>query len=80
MFPNPANEYAFARINLDEDINPEIKLITVYDLLGNQVYNEECKANIMKLEVAHLPVGSYMVSATDILGRIYTGKLIVSRY
>ena len=80
LFPNPANEYAFARINLDEDINPEIKLITVYDLLGNQVYNEECKANIMKLEVAHLPVGSYMVSATDILGRIYTGKLIVSRY
>ena len=80
LFPNPANEYAFAKINLDEDINPEIKLISVYDLMGDQVYREECKANIMKLEVAHLPIGNYMVSATDILGRIYSGKLVVSRF
>jgi fimbrial isopeptide formation D2 family protein len=79
LFPNPANEYAFARINIDEDINPEIKLISVYDLLGSQVYSEECKANVMKLEVAHLPIGNYMVSATDIYGKVYTGKLIISR-
>ena len=80
LFPNPANDHAFAKINLEDDVNPEIVAITVYDLMGNQVHYEECKTNVLKLEVEHLQVGSYMVSASDILGRIYSGKLIISRY
>ena len=48
--------------------------------MGNQVHSEECKTNVLKLEVEHLNVGSYMVTATDILGRIYSGKLIISRF
>ncbi len=80
LFPNPANDHAFAKINLDDDVNPEIVNITVYDLMGNQVHFEECKTSVLKLEVEHLNVGSYMVSATDILGRIYSGRLIISRY
>ena len=81
LFPNPANEYSYARLSLDQDVNPEIKEITIYTLGGNILFKgEDINLTLLKLDVKLLSAGTYIVSALDIYGNKYSGNLIVSPY
>lgn len=80
LFPNPANDYSFARISIDNELDPEISEIRIYTQSGDEVYSELGSSNIMRLDVSNLPIGLYFVKALGIDGKEFSGKLQVIKF
>lgn len=80
LFPNPANDYSFARIAIDNELDQEISQIKIFTQSGEVVYSEVGNSNVMKLDVSNLPLGLYFVKAISLDGKEFSGKLQVIKF
>ena len=76
LFPNPANEYVQLQIDLPEVLpNVQVRLLNV---LGAEVLRQDIgnvQAQTVKLPVAHLPAGTYLLQLTS--GSLQLSRKIV---
>ena len=76
VFPNPANEYVQLQIDLPEVLpNVQVRLLNV---LGAEVLRQDIgnvQAQTVKLPVAHLPAGTYLLQLTS--GSLQLSRKIV---
>lgn len=70
LYPNPAQDY----VNI-ELTNEQPALIEVFDLLGKIVLKQNSKGKLIKLDIAHLPKGNYIITAKQ-KGVFSTQKLV----
>jgi uncharacterized repeat protein (TIGR01451 family) len=77
LFPNPAKQVCYAYAKALGKVNPDLMDITVTSMDGNRVMNMKGGNSLTSIHVADLIPGVYVVSAKDINGKFYLGKLIV---
>ena len=62
LFPNPANEEV--QIVFNQNISADVQ-IAVYDLVGRQVLVQDASNEVVSLNVASLPTGTYLVTISS---------------
>lgn len=66
IFPNPASDVVNFQIAPDSKLGDDI-VITIYDLLGNIIYEEQCTAGTVTIPLpTEMPAGMYIVTFEDI--------------
>ena len=68
-FPNPAEHF----LNIESDQN--IESLSVFNMIGQQIYNEQLQKNTAVLDVSELQTGMYIVKAS-INGKSATSRII----
>ena len=68
-FPNPTDHF----LNIQSDQN--IESLSVFNIMGQQIYNEQLQKNTAVLDVSKLQTGMYLVKAT-INGKSTTSRII----
>ncbi len=58
IYPNPVVDF----LSFNEDVMPES--IVVYNLLGQQIFAKKIESNNKKINVSHLPLGTYVLKLT----------------
>lgn len=73
IYPNPANNYVTVSI---EEVLPKIQTISIQDLTGRIVYQENCDCHTTRIDVSQLPKGLYLITLQNREASI-TEKLLV---
>jgi|GEM_PF-5645854 len=76
IFPNPASDVVYFEISPDSKLGDNV-LISIYDLLGNIIYEEQCTAGTVQVPLpTDMPAGMYIVTFEDINRKaIITSKM-----
>ena len=70
IFPNPAADVVNFEITPDSKLGDDV-VITIYDLLGNIIYEEQCSAGTVSVPLpTEMPSGMYIVTFEDINRKI----------
>jgi len=74
-YPNPTNDFVYIEL---EDINSELKALTIFDKLGRQIqyHMNEISADRIQLDVSNFEAGTFFLQAS-IGDDIYYQKLVV---
>ncbi len=74
LTPNPNNGIFTITVSGISDIISKIK---IYSTLGNQIYQSECNANSVTVNISSYPKDIYIVKTTTSQGKVYVGKIVV---
>jgi hypothetical protein len=70
IFPNPAADVVNFEITPDSKLGDDV-VVTIYDLLGNIIYEEQCTAGTVTVPLpTEMPSGMYIVTFEDINRKI----------
>ena len=75
LFPNPTN--GIFKIKLPDSVADELYTITVYNMLGTQVFSENNYFSEKEIDLTNVPTGIYFVKLTDRNGISATTKLVI---
>jgi Secretion system C-terminal sorting domain len=79
IFPNPAKNIAYLKVDTDEPQQAQIK---IFDMTNKIVFvnpNQELNGMAIAIDVSNLPVGMYTAQLTQADGTVISQKMLVAR-
>jgi Secretion system C-terminal sorting domain len=79
VFPNPAKNIAYLKVNSEEDQQAEIKIFDMTNQIVFDKPNQDLNGMAIAIDVSNLPVGMYTAQITQADGTVLSQKMLVAR-